>query len=224
MNLVIFDFCETLVNFQTADSFVDFILHQSGRKKRKFSKLMLSVLHRLRLIVLINKLFPSFNLSKRLCLYQLRGLPTLEMTGWNEAFVTEKIRPNLIPELMLKLKEHQQAGDYILLISGGYEDYLNVFAQQENIPSVMGTIIERKNNRLTGFFEKADCLNKEKVNRLNIWLSTQKKQFDSTFVYSDSISDMPLFKYVDYPIVVSKNRSQLWVQEHKFSEIIYKHL
>lgn len=29
MNLVIFDFCETLVNFQTADSFSRFVLKKS---------------------------------------------------------------------------------------------------------------------------------------------------------------------------------------------------
>jgi HAD superfamily hydrolase (TIGR01490 family) len=221
MKLVIFDFCETLVNFQTADCFVEYILHQSGRGKIKFNKKLTAVLYRLRIIALANKLFPGLNLSKRMCLYQLQGLPTHEMDSWSKSFVNEKIRPNLIPELMLKLKEHKQVGDYIVLISGGYEDYLTVFAQQENIPGVMGTRIQRKNNRLTGYFDGADCLHTEKVNRLNEWLSTRNNHFESTVVYSDSITDMPLFKWVDVPIVVSKNRSQLWSQEYKFSEIIY---
>lgn len=221
MKLVIFDFCETLVNFQTADCFVEYILHQSGRGKRKYNKILTAVLYRLRVIALTNKLFPGLNLSKRMCLYQLQGLPNHEMDSWSKAFVNEKIRPNLIPELMIKLKEHQQVDDYIVLISGGYEDYLNVFAQQENIPVVMGTRIQIKNNRLTGYFDGADCLHTEKVNRLNEWLSTRNNHFESTVVYSDSITDMPLFKWVDDPIVVSKNKSQLWSQEYKFGEIIH---
>lgn len=222
MKLVIFDFCETLVNFQTADSFVDFVLNRSKRGRSRINKTVLSILYRMRLIALANKIFPDLNLSKRLCLYQLRGLSTHEMDSWSKAFVAEKIYPNLIPELMEKLNNHQESVDYIVLISGGYEDYLNVFAQQENIPVVMGTRIQRKNNCMTGFFEGADCLRKEKVNRLNEWLSTQNNHFESLVLYSDSITDMPLFKLVDHPIVVSKHRSQAWAKHHDFKEIIHE--
>jgi HAD superfamily hydrolase (TIGR01490 family) len=221
MKLVIFDFCETLVNFQTADVFVDYVLQQSGRGKSKVMRMLSSVLYRLRLIAVANKFFPGLNLSKRLHLYQLRGLSTQEMQLWSQNFVAEKIRPNLIPELMQKLKEHQKAGDFIVLISGGYEDYLNEFAQQENITAVMGTKIERKNNRLTGFFDGADCLREEKVNRLKDWLSNQNQLFESSVLYSDSMTDMPLFEWVNQPIVVSKNKSQTWAKQHNFTEIIH---
>ncbi|MFN8275506.1 MAG: HAD-IB family hydrolase [Flavobacteriaceae bacterium] len=221
MKLVIFDFCETLVNFQTADVFVDYVLEQSGRGKSKITKILISVMYRLRLIALANKIFPGLNLSKRIHLYQLRGIPTQQMQLWSQNYVSEKIRPNLIPELVQKLREHQQAGDFVLLISGGYEDYLLEFAQQENIPVVMGTRIERKNNRLTGFFDGPDCLQQEKVNRLKDWLSNQNQLFGSSVLYSDSMTDMPLFEWVNHPVVVSKNKSQAWAQQHNFTEIIH---
>lgn len=221
MKLILFDFCETLVDFQTADAFVDFVLQRSGRGRNKIIQMLSSALYRLRLIAVANKLVPGLNLSKRLQLFQLRGLSTAQMAEWSRAFVEEKIRPNIIPELWQKLREHQQAGDMIVLVSGGYEDYLSEFARQEHIPFVLGTRIGRKNNQLTGFFEGPDCLQTQKVHRVQQWLSAQNRSFDTSVLYSDSITDMPLFKWVDHPIVVSKNQSQAWAQKHHFTEIIH---
>lgn len=35
-NLVIFDFCETIANFQTADAFVEFVLTKKPKSWRNF--------------------------------------------------------------------------------------------------------------------------------------------------------------------------------------------
>ncbi|OYU85065.1 MAG: hypothetical protein CFE24_03655 [Flavobacterium sp. BFFFF2] len=222
MKLVIFDFCETLVRFQTADAFVHFVMQKLNKKESKFLRLLGAFLFKIKVIALINTFFPAFNPSKRLTLWQLRGVSETEMERCAQEFEQTQIRSQLIPELMEQLRLHQAAGDHIIIISGGYEPYLNYFAQQEGISVVMGTKMKANKGKLTGTFDGADCLKDEKVIRLNDWLLKQKTNYSSSVVYSDSATDMPLFVWVDEPVVVSNKKSQAWAQKLQFKEIIHQ--
>jgi len=72
--LVIFDFCETLINFQTADRFIDFIIENESYKKHKWVANLDSFLRKSKLLSLFNKFNKDYNLSKRLKLAQLKGI------------------------------------------------------------------------------------------------------------------------------------------------------
>jgi len=222
MKLVIFDFCETLVRFQTADAFVHFVMQKLNIKENKFLRMLGSILFKMKVIALINTFFPAFNPSKRLTLWQLRGVSTTDIENCAKEFEQTEIRSQLIPELMEQLRIHQAAGDHIIIISGGYEPYLNYFAQKEGISIVMGTKMKARNRKLSGTFDGADCLKGEKVVRLNDWLLKQKANYCSSVVYSDSATDMPLFDWVEEPVVVSNKKSQAWAQKLQFKEIIHQ--
>jgi HAD superfamily hydrolase (TIGR01490 family) len=179
-------------------------------------------LFKLKFIALINTFFPAFNPSKRLTLWQLRGVAVTDMENCAKEFEQTQIRSQLIPELMEQLRIHRAAGDQIIIISGGYEPYLNYFAEKEGISVVMGTKMKARNGKLLGTFDGADCLKDEKVFRLNDWLLKQKANYRSSVVYSDSATDMPLFDWVDEPVVVSNKKSQGWAQKLQFKEIIHQ--
>jgi phosphoserine phosphatase len=72
--LALFDFCETLVSFQTAGRFVDFVRAKLGsRRMLKLEELRVKS-KALRFTAVANKLLPHYNFDKRLHLYQLKGL------------------------------------------------------------------------------------------------------------------------------------------------------
>jgi phosphoserine phosphatase len=45
--------------------------------------------------------------------------------------------------------------------------------------------------------------------------------YSKSIVYSDSITDLPLLKWADEAVVISKSKSQLWANDFGFKEIIH---
>ena len=72
-NLVIFDFCETIANFQTADAFVEFVLTKKPKSWRNFYyEKIISYLKKNYIIAICHKFFPKKNIEKRLRLFALK--------------------------------------------------------------------------------------------------------------------------------------------------------
>jgi HAD superfamily phosphoserine phosphatase-like hydrolase len=221
--LVVFDFCETLVTFQTADKFVDFVIEKENYKKYSLLNIIKEVLTKLRLLAVVSILFPKLNLSKRLKLYQIKGvsrttIDTLAIQYYNEILVQHKIIP--LHELLLKHIDNQ---DHILIVSGGYAPYIKYFSEIYKLQYSFATEIEFHNNIATGMFFGKDCLFNQKIVLMETYLKKNKILFDESTAYSDSITDLPLLRWADKAYVISKDKSQKWAIENGFNEIIWKH-
>lgn len=221
MNFVVFDFCETLVNFQTADAFVDYIIEQKKHNRLAFLNFIGRVFYRLRIIALANKLIPGLNLSKRLKLYQLKGLLQSDLDAYAISFYHQRIKGNLIDNVYKKLQAHQKNGDFICISSGGYLPYIKIFAQENNISLVFATQIEVKKGIVTGHFMGKDCLDIQKTFLLKEYYTAKEVNFDRTIAYSDSPTDLPLLKWAKQAYVVSSKKPQAWAANHGFKEIIW---
>jgi HAD superfamily phosphoserine phosphatase-like hydrolase len=220
--LVIFDFCETLFDLQTADKFIDFVIENVKYRKYNFLTVLTNLLVKLRVFLIISILFPGANLLKRLKLYQLRGISqttiqTLAIRYYEEILVHRKI--SILHEV---LRKHIVSQDHILVVSGGYSPYVKYFSEVYKIQHFFATEIEFHNCRATGKFNGSDCLNNQKVRLIEAYLKNYTLFFDETIAYSDSISDLPLLCWADQAYVVSKNISQKWSREYGFNEIVWK--
>jgi HAD superfamily phosphoserine phosphatase-like hydrolase len=221
--LVVFDFCETLVTFQTADRFIDYILEKENYRKYSAIIKLTYILTKLRVLAIISKFFPELNLSKRLKLYQIKGISknkihSLAVSFYEEVLVHHKIKP--LHELLLKHIDNQ---DHILIVSGGYAPYIKYFSEIYKLQYSFATEIEFHNNRATGMFFGKDCLFNQKVVLIERYLKNNKILFDDSIAYSDSITDLPLLRWADKAYVVSKSKSQKWAIQNGFNEIIWKH-
>ena len=221
MQLVIFDFCETLVSFQSADSFVDYIIEKEKYRKYKWIHYLDKILSKFRVLAVVNKLFPELNPSKRLKLLQIKGISNGKISKYALAFYKEKVMDNLIPTLYEQLQLHLSNNDHVLIISGGYAPYLKIFAEQHQAKGYFATEMADDGKKLTGLFLGKDCLYGQKVVLLEKYLNAHHLVYSKSIVYSDSSSDLPLLEWADEGIVVSKNKSQSWAQRHKLKEIIH---
>lgn len=222
MKLVIFDFCETLVDFQTADAFVDFIIEKEKYDKYSWVKKISNFLTKTRLLAIISKFAPKLNLSKRIKLYQIRGLSDKKIIDYSNQYHNEKLLPNIIQPVYNLFQSHIDNKDHILIISGGYSPYVEIFSEKHKINGHFATEIAFKSNKLTGFFNGKDCLFQQKVVLLENYLQSNSIDYASSVAYSDSITDLPLLKWVDEAFVISKNKTQLWAKNFGFKEIIHK--
>lgn len=210
----IFDFCETLVNKQTADDFVNFVLVQKETPNLYLRRLYLSLIDifdRLKFFIVLNKIFGENSLEKGLRLFSLINLDEVYLNHLALKF-SNSLKNNLNNNVW-KLFEKTDKKNRIIC-SGGYDLYLKYFFAEHDVKNLICTEFEFKNNRFTGFWEGKDCMRNEKVKRLER-LGLRKDQTEIT-VYTDSSSDLPLLNYADRGIVVGKKQKPLWANKFEF--------
>jgi HAD superfamily hydrolase (TIGR01490 family) len=221
MQLVIFDFCETLVNFQSADRFVDFIIEKEKYNKYKWLDRLGKILTKTRFLAVMNKFFPEFNASKRLKLLQVKGISNEKVERYAEEFYSDNVMPNLIKPIFELFQKHLQDKDYVLVISGGYAPYIRLFSEKHGIKAYFATEMAFNNGNLSGMFLGKDCLYGQKVVLLKKYLEENPIDYTKSIVYSDSVSDLPLLKWADEGVVISRKKSQPWAKTNGLHEIIH---
>lgn len=217
--IAFFDFCETLVDFQTADAFVDFVREKTQNQRMLKLQRLTTIFSWLKIIRIFETLTRHrLSINKQIILYQLKGFQHSQIDALAKSYYENRIRSNLILPLMDELKRLQNEHYEIVLVSGGYDIYLKYFAEEFSVNNVISSSIGFKNGVCTGRFESIDCLNDNKVVLLN-----QKYDRDAIYsvAFSDSRSDIPLFKWVNEGYVVSRNYPQRWAKKYKLNEIIW---
>jgi HAD superfamily hydrolase (TIGR01490 family) len=217
--IALFDFCETIANFQTADAYVDFVrerLHDCRMCRLEKMQVFLRTIKVIQIVEIITRY--RFSINKRIKLWQLRGHGLAELQALAREYYQERIKPNFIPEMMGKLLELKAQGYSIFLVSGGYNIYLRYFAEENDLSGVISTKVGFKNDVCTGKFDGIDCLREEKTKLLNQYF---KKKPKYSIAFSDSITDIPFLKWADEGYVVSRNKHQIWSKKNKLNEIIW---
>jgi len=221
--LAFFDFCDTLVSFQTADAFIDYVRQNEGNFYMKFMNTISIVTTKIKLITVLNKLFPYSGFSKKIKLLQLRGLSFEKLDNLAEMYYKALIKPNLIVPVLSEMKRVRQKGYEVCIVSAGYSVYLKYFAKEYNIKHLIATKIKfnRKDSKCLGAISGKDCIHIEKINRINSYFDSQELDYKNSISFSDSISDMPLLSMTGKGVVVSKITSQSWSHLHNFNEIVW---
>jgi HAD superfamily phosphoserine phosphatase-like hydrolase len=221
--MAFFYFCETLVSFQTADAFVDYVRKEDGNLYMRFLNLVLLVLSKARVVALFNKFFPGSSFSKKVKLLQLRGFGIEKLNILPYDYYKKMIIPELIEPVIGEMKRLSLQDYDIYLVSAGYSIYLKYFAEDYHIEHLISTEIAFNpySNKCLGTISGSDCIHLEKVNRLKSYLISQNINYRESISYSDSISDLPLLLMTGNGVVVSKGNSQPWRQKYKLTEIIW---
>lgn len=217
--VALFDFCETLVNFQTADAYVDYVREIRQTKLMLRKERVQILLRKAKLIQIFEKITQGrYSINKRIKLWQLRGIKSKELESLSYSFYQNKIRPNLIPELNNILKILQKEGYEVYVVSGGYDIYLKFFIAEFNLKGCISSQIKMVNGICTGRMSGLDCLRTNKTILLNKYFGVKPKY---SIAFSDSITDLPLLQWVDKGCVVSKNKHQSWSDKYNLEEIIW---
>lgn len=216
--VALFDFCETLANFQTADKYINYVQSHSV-PTNTFIRSLYNALNQFRILGVLRRIFPKKSVDKRFILRQMRGRTCEEMDRLAKEYYEYKIKPNLIVPIIQKLMELQDEGYEIIIVSGGYDIYLKYFAKEYDVKYVLSTTIEFKNGICTGRFYGKDCMFDNKIDYIN---SIVKGNYEKWYAFSDSITDLPILELVGNPVVVSKHQSQKWAKQRNIKQIIWK--
>jgi HAD superfamily hydrolase (TIGR01490 family) len=210
-NLAIFDFCDTLVKLQSADEFSRYILKKESRwfyfyLDRLFEKFLI--------YRIIQKIPIKFYSQKELLLRALKGISKSKIENYGFDFVQEVIEKKINKEVFKRFKNHIKRGDDVIINSGGYEPYLTHFSRKYQVNLCFSTRFEYEDYFFTGKIQGKDCLGIEKVLRMKE-LEVVYENYATIYVYSDSITDMPLFDLATHKIAIIKNyTTPKWCQSN----------
>jgi HAD superfamily hydrolase (TIGR01490 family) len=221
--LAIFDFCMTLVNFETADAFVDYVRKSDGRLFMKFLETVGLILRKTKITAILNKIFPYGSVEKRIKLIQLLGLKHEYLNSIAAKYYINRIKPNFILPVVVKMQQLAALDYEVCIASAGYSIYLKYFAEDYNIKHIISTEIKFNNHgtKCKGVINGKDCIGYRKVQGILKYFRNQNINLQNSVSFSDSYNDLPMLKLTGSGVVVSKHNSQCWSYSNKLKEIVW---
>lgn len=216
--VAIFDFCDTLVAFQTADAFVMYVYKKKHSLIMRFLHILHLILVKMRVIHILSRMFPNASINKRITAFYLIGMKETDIIRYAKDYYEQMIKPSFILDTIQALKDYQHKGFRIVISSGGYEPYLRCFIEDFGIDplDLICTKFHFFSGRFLGFFRGKDCMKQQKVIELNKRFS---KELIYSIAYSDSMSDIPMLAWANKSYVVKKycinntNRANIYEKE-----------
>lgn len=129
------------------------------------------------------------------------------LQSWREQFITEKIRPILLPAAQALIERHRAAGDLPLVITATNRFVTEPIVGLYGIEHLIATSPQLTDGRYTGDFVGEPCFREGKVKRLAAWLQEHQCSLEGSWFYSDSHNDIPLLSVVTNPVAVDPDET-----------------
>lgn len=221
--VILLDFCETIVKFQSADRFVEYVSKVKNSNLIRLLILFYRIVRKIGIVNVLEKYLYNSSINKRLILLRLIGLSQNEIDSLALTYYRDIIKPSLIEDSILALNKFVKKGYRIIIVSGGYDVYLKYFAKDFDISDIVCTKIKFKYGRCLGLFSGLDCINENKIKLLNKFLKDNNIVINKELSYAmtDSESDLPLLQSVDNRIIVHRVGRNEWFKKYDYNKIIY---
>lgn len=202
--IAIFDFCETLVKFQSADAYINYVIDAEK-----------IIRHRQSLIgCVLNKVcFRLFNVSwnKHVLMKTICGLSRTDLEKYACEFYHQQIRPGLIKNSVDYLRKLKEEGYHIIIASAGFDIYINYFASEMGVDQIICSELEFVGEKFSGRLTNYDLIGNKKVKALKEILQMPTLKDCDSIAVSDSRSDLPLLNYCKKAVVVCK-KTPSWIK------------
>ncbi len=118
--------------------------------------------------------------------------------------VEEAVRPQLQHDVVEVLRQHQQQGHRVVLVSGTFQPLLEGIAEALGVDQALGTRLAERNGRYTGGIVPPLCMGEGKAQRIRAFLEGDGRgiKLEESFAYADSVSDLPVLEMVGHPVAV----------------------
>ena len=124
----------------------------------------------------------------------------------HQQFMREVITPAIKPQALDLIRQHQQAGDRVLIVTATNEFVTRPIAQALGVQELLAMQLARDaSGWYTGAIQGTPTMREGKVRRMEQWLAERRLAWgdvESTF-YSDSMNDVPLLEKVDHPVATN---------------------
>ncbi len=127
-----------------------------------------------------------------------------------ERFMHEVVQPAIKPQALALVRQHQAAGDQVLIVTATNEFVTRPIADAFGVPDLIAVELVRDSTLggsgwITGEIKGVPSFREGKVKRFEDWLTRRQwtwADVEVTF-YSDSINDLPLMDQVKHPVATN---------------------
>lgn len=202
--LAIFDFCDTLIGMQTANRFVTLGLQNNIGFDSLSNEFVRLIGRKIRLL--------SGSRHKRWQLKQLKGLSKSKINNIAKEYLKKELLPNENKSIVEKMLWHKGQGHVVVIVSGGFSEYIKEYAKVYDIEYVVATDLEFIDDKATGKIDGLDCMGINKIEKLRNTINIDDYDLNNSFAYSDHISDIPLLSFVGNGVAVDFGQDIKWAK------------
>jgi HAD superfamily hydrolase (TIGR01490 family) len=125
-------------------------------------------------------------------------------------FMSAVIQPAIKPQAVALVREHQQRGDEVLIVTATNEFVTRPIAQAFGVAELIAVELERETATngtgwITGEIKGVPSFREGKITRVAQWLASRDLDWadvETTF-YSDSMNDLSLLEKVNHPVATN---------------------
>lgn len=196
--LAIFDVDFTLTKRETLLEFYIFMI-------KKYPRLILHAPAALLASILFFIGAFSAKKTKELFISFINGISQDKMEYLVKEFYDVKLSKIFYKDAIEKIKDLKNNGYKIYLISASGEFYLKTLYNINEVDKIIGTIFSIEDGKYHNKIVGENCKGYEKVHRLKKYLkdSNINVDFENSYMFSDSLSDLPLFNLVGNPYLIN---------------------
>ncbi|WP_291632439.1 HAD-IB family hydrolase [Clostridium sp.] len=196
--LAIFDVDFTLTKRETLLEFYFFMIKKNPKFIKYLPKSIISS------IFYVFKIYDASKVKKTFIRF-IDGIEENEMKKIVKEFYEKRLSKILYNDGIVMMKKMKAQGYKIYLISASAEFYLSEFYNIKEVDKVIGTRFTTENGLHRNTISGENCKGDEKVKRLKEFLKNENIEvdFESSYMFSDSLSDLPLFNLVGHPYLIN---------------------
>ena len=196
--LAIFDVDYTITKRETLVEFYIFMLKKNPKYIKYLPKSIFSSLF------YVFKIYDASKTKKTFIRF-IDGIEENDMKKIVKEFYEKRLSKILYKDAIDTIKKMKTKGYKIYLISASAEFYLSEFYNIKEVDKVIGTRFIKENGLHRNQILGENCKGEEKVKRLKEVLLKENidVDFESSCMFSDSLSDLPLFNLVGHPYLIN---------------------
>jgi len=202
MKVAIFDFDGTLYAKETFQLLMDHLKqHPTHRSKYKaFFRRILPLYIGYKI-----KIVPEAKMRERSMQIYVDALNSLSGTELERYFDEMKasMQKDLNDEVVARVRQHHSDGMHVMLVSGAYTSLLHAVTKGIIFDTIIGTDIPFKAD---GTFDKDTAIyhiqGERKTEKIMQILKGKEIDWEQSFAYGDSYSDLPVLELVGNPVAV----------------------
>ena len=136
--------------------------------------------------------------------YQLyRGFERGDCVSRSEQLFDEVMRPRMYPGAVERIREHQQRGERVVLVTGSLDFIMEPLAEYTKADDLIALAMKEKDGRLTGETEGPAIGDEEKARIVRDYAERRGIDLDRSYAYADSSSDQPMLSAVGHAVAVN---------------------